>query len=247
MRPEFACVLAVCAAGAAAGAEPLDDLFAGWAKAQGRVESLVVEFALETKEPAFGTSDRFTGAVRLIRTRAGEVFASYERVAEGPKRQNADRWSALLNGGKVYLLNHDQKAAIRFEPARDELVPFLEKHFSPFVVLLDRKRAEAKHRLEVVKQDEWYTYLAVKPKQVKRTGWLPDNFHDGRVVLMRKDSDAIPKGMPRQLWYADGAREHLVTIKAWRLNRADAPKQEAFARPEDRPGWRVMKFPLQRE
>jgi hypothetical protein len=247
MRLMFGWLLVVCAAGGALATEPLDDLFARWVAAEGKAESLVVKFDLETKDPIFDQRDKASGTFRLIRTKNGEVFASYEVVAEKPKGEGAEQFSGLLNGGKVYLLNHDKKTAMRFELADSELKPFLEKYFNPFVVLLDRKRAEAKCTLEVVKQDEWYTYLAVKPKPVKRYGWFPNNFHDGRLVLMRKDAEAVPKGMPRQLWYTDGVREYLFDIKAWQLNPAAGPKLEEFAKPEDRPGWEVVDWPFQRK
>jgi hypothetical protein len=97
--------------------------------------------------------------------------------------------------------------------------------------------------LEVAKQDEWYTYLKVTPKQANQS----DNFRNGWVVLMRKDSEAVPKGMPRQLWHTDGMQEYLFEISAWRLNPEVGPKPEEFTKPEDRPGWEVSGSPLQRK
>ncbi len=105
--------------------------------------------------------------------------------------------------------------------------------------LLDRKRAEEKCHIEVVKQDEWYTYLAVKQKQVKRSVWFPDPFHEGQAVLMNKASEKVPKDMPRQLWYTNGTQKCIFEIKLWQLNPAEAPKLEEFREPEDRPGWEV--------
>ncbi len=247
MRLVLGFVLAVCVAGRVSATEPLDDVFAGWLAAQGKAESLVVEFGLETRDPIFDQRDKATGTFRLLRTKKGGVFATYEVVAEKPKGEKADRFTGLLNGGKVFLLKHEKKTAVRFDFADGELAPFLETYFAPFVLLLDRKRAEAKCHLEVVKQDEWYTYMTVKPKEVRRYGWFPDNFHDGRVVLMRKDSEGVPKGMPRQIWHTDGVREYLFEIKGWRLNSVDAPKLEEFARPEDRPAWEVVDSPFQRK
>ena len=92
----------------------------------------------------------------------------------------------------------------------------------------------------MVKQDDWYTYLVVKPKNVRRFGWLPDRFQDGRVVLMNKASDTVPQDMPRQLWYTDGINDYTFEIKSWRLNPVDSLKLEEFAKPEDRPGWKVL-------
>ena len=247
MRLVIGFVLIVCAGRGASAAEPLDDLFAGWVAAQGRAESLVVEFCREFRDPVFGRPEKpskASGAFRWVRTKKGEVCASYEIVAEKPKGKQSERFAGLLNCGNVYLLHHDEKTAERLGVgvADAKLTLFLEEYDNPFVVLLDRERAEAKFRLEIVKQDEWYTYLVAKPKQITRPRWFMNSFQDGRIVLMRKDSKAVPKGMPRQLWYKYGVVEYLFDIKSWRLNSPNGPTTEEFTRPEDRPGWRVVDY-----
>jgi hypothetical protein len=227
--------LAACAD----GADRQDQLFASWQDAQRDVKSLVVEFTLETWDTSFQAGEKAEGTFRLIRTANGDVLASCEVREPQAKGEKRERWSGLLHKGTVYLLNDDKKTAIRFEPADGDVPRFLEKHFNPFVLLIEQKRAAEKCELEVVKQDERHTYLGVKPKQVKRSGWFPDTFHEGRAVLMNEDSEEVPKDMPRQLWYTDGVREHTFQIKSWQMNRAEPPKVEEFAKPEDRPGWQV--------
>jgi hypothetical protein len=192
----------------AVGVDRQDQLFASWQEAQGSVKSLVVQFTLETTDRVFAERRKAEGTFRLIRTPKGEVYAFYEITQANSKGAKQERWSGLLNNGRVYLLHHDKKRAIPFEPT--ELRCFLEQYFNPFVLLLDQKRAREKCQVQVIKQDEWYTYLSVKPKQVQR-------FQEGRAVLMNKDSDAVPKNMPRQLWYTDGGCEYTFDIKAWRL------------------------------
>ncbi|HMC65212.1 MAG TPA: hypothetical protein VKI65_09765 [Gemmataceae bacterium] len=244
MRPFVGSLLAVSFVTAVAhGADRQDQLFASWEQAQREVRSLVVEFTLQTKDTIREERHKTEGTFRLIRTRNGKLFASYEAIEKKPNGDGQERWSGLLNDGAVYLLNANQKAAIRFEPVDGDLRGFLEKYFNPFVLLLDRKRADDKSKLEIVRQDEWYSYLAVNPKQVKRYGWFPDTFHQGRAVFMNKASESLPKDMPRQLWYTDGIREYTFEIKAWRLNGTDPPKLEEFAKPEDRPGWEVVEWP----
>jgi len=245
MRAFLGSLLVVGLAASADRADRRDQLYASWQEAQRGVKSLVVEFTRETRDPIFKERQKAEGAFRLIRTPKGEVFASYEIVEPEAKGDKQERWSGLLHNGTVYLLDHDKKTAIRFEQTGGDLWRFLEKYFNPFVLLLDQKRAGEKCQIEVVQQDEWYTYLAVKPKQVKPFGWFPDTFHEGRAVLMNKASEAVPKDMPRRLWYTNGIREYTFEIKGWRLNAAEAPKLEKFARPEDRPGWKVGEWPFQ--
>ena len=244
MRLPLGCLVAVAAVTArVGGAERQDQLFESWEQAQRGVKSLVVNFTLERKDPAFGRREQSEGTLLLIRTSKGEVFASYEVVSKKPMAE--ERLSCLLHKGSIYLLKHGSKTAIKIEAEDGDLPRFLERYFNPFVLLLDKKRAVEKCNLEVVKQDEWYTYLVVKPKQVRRYGWFPDSFHEGQVVLMNKTGEDVPKDMPKQLWYTDGTEEYTFEIKLWKLNAVDAPKAEEFMHPRDRPDWKVIEKPLQ--
>jgi len=242
MRVLAASVLAVgLVASWARGDDRLDQLIESWAEAKRDTKALIVEFSLETRDTLTGKREKSDGTFRLMRTPNGEVLASYQVAKPSGTR---GRWSGLLNGGTVYLLNHDKKAAVRFErQSDDDLRRFLEEYFNPFVRLLDRKRVEESCRLEVVKQDESYTYVLVTPKQVMRSGWLPDRFHEGRAVFMRKASATVPKDMPRQLWYTNGSQDFAFDIRAWQINPAADPKVDDFAKPEDRPGWTVSDWP----
>lgn len=219
-----------------------DQLFASWQEAQRSVKSLVIDFTLELKHGSF-IDDKAEGTFRLLRTPNGQIFASYH-VCPAEGNFLVGDFSGLLNDGIVYKLNESGKTALNLKPIQGDLMQFLEKYFNPFVLLLERKHAKEKCDLQVVKQDEWYTYLNVTPKKVKRYGWNPDTFHRGRVVLMSKSSESVPKNMPRELQYFDGSSEHIFAIKSWRLNAPEAPKVEEFAKPEDRPGWQVYVWDL---
>jgi hypothetical protein len=228
----------------ASGADRQDQLFASWEEAQRGVTSLVVTFTLETWDPTFDVRHKADGTFRLFRTPKGELLGSYEITQPRTKGDGQVRVSGLLNNATLYLLDNDQKMALMFELTEGDLLGFLARNFNPFVLLLDRKLAEEKYHIEVIKEDKWYTYLAVNPKQVKRYGWFPDSFHEGRVVLMNKASEEVPRDMPRQLWYTDGSQEYTFEINKWRLNADAAPKAAEFIKPEDRPGWQVGEWPF---
>lgn len=231
----------------ASGPGRLDRVFASWEGAQRGVKSLVVRFTLETRDRAFDEREKAEGTFCLLRTSRGEVSASYVINPPKGKKGRQEHWSGLLNDGAVYLLNHDRRMAIRYGPPDCGLPRFLARYLNPFALLLDRKRAEEQYQLEVVKDDDLYTYLTVKPRRAKRSGWLPDAFRVGRVVLMNKAAATVPKGVPRQLWYADGMREYTFEITSWQANGVVAPKPEELARPEDRAGWQVIRWPLSKE
>jgi hypothetical protein len=219
----------------------VDELFSSWRDAQTKMKSLVVDFSYEIKDSFFGRRMRFQGSLRLLRTADGELLGRYVLKETGAK--SGTHTDALLNHGSVYLFNHDDKMAFRFDAAGDDLAAFLERYFNPFVALLDKKRAEKNWRVEVTKQDDSYTYLSVKPKEGRglQTGLL----HEGRVVLMNKDSGSLSKHMPRQLWYADAVgSEYTFEVKSWRLNATEPPNLDEFTRPEERPGWKIFNFPF---
>ena len=219
-----------------------DQLFASWQDAQKGVKSLIVEFTLETKDATFGKTETVRGTFRLLRTPKDDVFASYEICQPEAKGAKSDQCRGLLSDGMVYVLDQERKTAIRFDPTDVGLQSFLVRYFNPFPLLLDRKRDDGKCQVEVTRIDEWYTYLAVKPKHVKRYGWFPDSFQEGRVVLMNKTNDDVPKDMPCQLWYTDGIRACTFHIRSWRLDAANAPRLEEFTKPEDRPGWEINEW-----
>lgn len=242
MRVAIGCLLLASAANAALAADPLDDLFSQWAAAQRNVESLTVDFRLQRTSLVFDRDkEDLQGTFRLLRIKQGDLFASYEHSGVDPITKKMQRISGLLNGGVVYLLDHHEKTSLQFKP--EDMSLFLQIHFNPFVVLLDRARAEQECRLKILEQDDSYTYLSMKPKQARRSGWFSIGFEEGRLMLLRQDSDAVAKGMPRKLWFRRGNSEFLFDIKSWRLNAADGPTLKEFTTPEDWPGWKVFPFP----
>jgi len=238
---QFICgTLIICLAAVHAESEARQDqLFASWQGAQLNVKSLVVHFTLEQRYGSF--IDKADGTFRLIRTPNGQIFASYQ-VFPAKESLFLSSFSGLLNGGTIYVLNEEEKTAFSLRSIQGDLMQFLEKHFHPFVLLLDRKHAKEKCHLQVVKRDEWYTYLTVTPKKVERDEWFREPFQKGRVVLMNKSNEGVPKDMPRELRYIYGSHETIFDIKSWRLNAQDAPKVEEFTKPEDRAGWKVSEL-----
>lgn len=233
-------------AASADGADRLDELFASWEEAQRGFKSLVVEFSLDRADEVWREREKADGTFRLLRTPNGEIYASCEFTQPRLRNGKKERWSTLLNSGKLYALKHDDKVALRFD-AEGDVRRFAEENVSSFVRLLDRKRAEEKFRLELLGMDDLYTYIGLKPKKVKRWGWSPDAFTEACVVLSNKDSGGVSKDMPREFWYTDDSRSCSIKIKSWRLNAPDPPKLEEFTRPEDRPGWEVGDWPFWRK
>ena len=140
MRSIIASALAVIfLAPTAPAANRLDQLFAAWEKAQAGVQSLVIDYTVETI--VGGETVRGKGSFRLLRKADGTVCATDAPTMDQRGTTNRDRVTYLLNNGSVYELNHGKKQASRLHGGGD-LAPFLERWFNPLVILLDRKRAK---------------------------------------------------------------------------------------------------------
>jgi hypothetical protein len=201
---------------------------------------LVVDFTLERTNRVREEKVQLTGTVKMMRTAKGELLVSYtESIVDKPGAAAKPQWVGLLVGGTLYCLDTDNKTAIRIEPANGDVRLWLEEKFNPFILLLDEQRARAKHRTRVTRQDEWYTYVDVRPPSRQLSGFCV-GCERARAVFMNKDRDGVPKDMPRQLWYQDAAGNcSTFDVRRWKGNAADGPKAEDFIKPEDRPGWQV--------
>jgi hypothetical protein len=221
-----------------------DELFQSWEKMKADTRSLVVEYTLENLNRVSNEKVQFQGTFKMLRTPKGEYLASCTHT---PLKKSGDvaepLFSGLLNGDALYLLNPKAKTAMRFRTEEGNLRLWLEEHFNPFALLLDEKHARANYNLQVIMQDQHYTYLDVKPKPRKGSGkWfeMRVDMPRGRAVFMNKDARGVPKDMPCQLWYEDPAmNSYTFSIRSWKANATDCPKAEEFTRPEDRPGWVV--------
>ncbi len=222
----------------------IDGLFAAWLAAVKDARSLVVEYRLEEYDPVLDrVAEPYTCVFTLLRADDGGWLAALDCEPAIPLRPLPKRVIGLLNHGAIYLLDPGAKTATRIDAAADDLPRFLARYFNPLIVLLDRKRAEEWTRLDVVKQDEWYTYLAVTPDKA-RSDQFGGRFDGGAIAVMNKDTADIPKGMPRALRHWSAGREIRIDVRTWRLDPADAPRPADFTRPEDRPGWTVGQWPF---
>jgi hypothetical protein len=236
-----------CFTGAARAADRLNQLFASWEKAQCKTHSLVVEFTREDNDTIFNHRALAEGTFRLLRTAEGDLLASYEEWVKDPKGPKSRRGSFLFHQGAVYVLQHDEKTALKIDAESLRRIfqttppAVFFSTINPFVLLLDRKAAEERLTLEIVNQDEHYTYLGIKPKKEMEKEWSWIRIEEGRAVFTNKASENRPKAMPRQIWYRlPGGMEMTFDIKTWRVNAPDGPNAEDFATPETWPGWKVV-------
>jgi hypothetical protein len=225
----------------AEGADSLDQVLSRWERTQRDMRSLVVEFTLVKPDKVFGTTDKSDGVFRLLRTPDGEVRASYERTPRKPNDASLKLAAGLLNRRTIYLVDFNQKQEFRLNLGQTDLVEFLEDYFNPLSTLLDRKRAEENYAMDIAR-DKTYTYLNIKPKASDRPrGWFfPISMTAGRIALRNADSKEIPKDMPRQIWFQSGSQEFFYEIKSWRINAADGPTVDEFARAKNPPGWKLL-------
>src|SRR5947199_10340495 len=114
MRSFVGGVLALVLISAVAlGADRQDELFASWEQAQRNLKSLAVEFTLEINDRTFNIHQKGEGRFRLVRSQNGDIFASYDETEKDARSHAVVRFSALLNGSCLYVLDHDSKTAER--------------------------------------------------------------------------------------------------------------------------------------
>src|SRR5262249_33153308 len=158
--------------------------------------SLVIEFTLEMKDSAFRTRQEFDGVFRLLREPTGDILASYELRDKHGKEGAPPSFSGLLNAGTIYVLDHGQRTAVKYRPKKGDVPRTLEDYLNPFILLLDRKRAQDKWRLAISKQNDWYACLRVEPKGEKRSSWSWEGWkivEKGQLVVMNKATATVPK------------------------------------------------------
>ncbi len=207
------------------------------------MRSLVVEFTSETQDKIFNATEKSDGLFRLLRTPDGEVHASYERTPQETNDASLKLTAGLLNRRTIYVVDSHQKQEYRLNIGQTDLVELLQNYFNPLTTLLDRKRAEDRYEMDITR-DSTYTYLDIKPKSSDRPrGWFfPITMTQGRIALLNADSKAVPKDMPRQIWFHSGGQEFIYEIKSWRMNAADGPTVDDFAGAKNPPGWKLVEL-----
>jgi hypothetical protein len=224
---------------ATAGRERVAKLLEDIGRSARETRSLTVVFAVRQWDSLLKQAEEFEGLLKVRRTHDGVVLARYDYkpVTKGAGPQAA---TGLLVGDDVYLLQPQDQTALRIPLGTSDKLRWLEKWFNPFVVFLNGERVRRDFRLDVTKEDQWYTYLAVTPRHPKRSGWLPDEMLQGGVAILNRGTGKIPAGAPRQLWYSNDSNQRVLEIREWKVNAPDGPEEKDFERPEKLPGWKTV-------
>lgn len=211
----------------------LDEQYRQWDQARHNFKSLVVEFEFEHNN--LRKRDKATGAFRLLRTEAGELFASYRLDSDDPDKV----FEGLLSGGSIYILRSKEKSAIKFVPGDGDPLRFLTDYFFPLAPLPDRAKAARALRLRFERTDDWYSYLRIDSKDQRSRSFFEQEPIRGVVALMRTETKDIPKFMLRMIRYGNTHEQWTYDIRKWRINPKEAPTRSEFQKPEDRAGWTV--------
>jgi hypothetical protein len=221
-----------------------DDLLTAWHRQQAKIKTLLVVATFERHDGLFSTKDTYDDTFRYLMSSDGEVMAALDRTERKP---NGIHGRFLWRGGTVYYLDFSRKHAIDFGTTGKDVLLYLRNHFCPLTMFLDRKRAAETYRLEIAKQDGWYTYLKVERRKPMAApgAWSPfDAFYFGQVVFPIKASENYPAGMPCQICWASTKDEMNVwQVKSWSVNARNGPAETDFVRPEAMPGWEVVEWP----
>jgi hypothetical protein len=225
MSVSIAIYALVACLGFSVGAERKDAAFSSWKQAKEGTESLVVEYKKESKDLVTLKQSSSTFVFRLLQIK-GKIYASVAKVETNLKAEKVEQRVALLADSTIYLYGFgpEEETAVRLEFKPEELRSFLQRHFDPFVVLLDRKKTSEQYDIALQKTDKNYTYLSIDAKQ--------NQFPSGQVVVMNKDSEFIPKNMPRLIRHIEQHQQQTVDIQSWRINPINGPKTDDFTVPK---------------
>lgn len=219
-------------------ADEKDDYLDLWKKTAAGTKSLVVEFKFERAEPLRHKTTVGTGRVRLLKSESGTVLAS-AKIRDD--KSEASLLNALMIGSDVYELDEGAKSAVRYAVAPADVVPFLARHFIPFVAVLNAKHVGTDYRLKLAKQDEWYTYFNLELRRPWPFGTFGHSFDVAKMAVLQKDAEGMAKGTPRKVVISASSGQEGFTyeVMSWQLNGKDKPAEAEFLRPDDREGWTV--------
>lgn len=201
--------------------------FARWKQLAKDTKSLVVEFTLTTKDSATGRVTVCDGNFKLLRTDA-DVLARLE-IAE---RGTTEKAEFVFSAAKLSLLDRATKTMRVMRP--ENILRTTAKWMFPPIALLDDAKHDGTYIWKTVIRAKWYASFELKPNDPKSKR-IP-----GRLVVVSRANEDIPVGLLRQLRQdIDGNRTRTWDFVKWTPNGKNPPKEEDFAVPSEKDGWKV--------
>ena len=206
----------------------LETILRQWAEADKKVREMQVRFTSTAKDPTFDTTETTKGHSSLKKPDLWRV----DRLDKDGRKLEV----LLLESKRIHLFHAENKTericAIPEGPL--DRSKFLgtnlgslseQLHWSAFGP--QARDMDSRYKLRLAKQDQWYVYLDIEPRNKKRSSWFewfPDRwFERARIVLEKKDYQV------RQVWFEHANRnEILVDFLDRRINPKEPITRESL-------------------
>lgn len=204
----------------------LDGYLKKWEEKMREVKTLYAQLGRVDKDKVLGSTTKYAGFAQYLRS--GEGLAALNlavlELKQDGKKETAEK--IVCTGTYVYVFAPAQKEIRAYE------LPKGGKTDGGFMDLLFGMKADdAKQRynLTLVKEDQWYVYVDVAPKDAKDKA----DFARARLVLNKETY------LPRQLWF-EHSNGNEVT---WDVPKVQTPvklERRDFDAPKTPDGWKLV-------
>lgn len=213
------------------GANRLDVLLTQWEQKMKGIESLVAVLKRTDFDPVAKTRDEWSGQLKFMRPNRAELF-----MKKTTNPQIYERF--LCTGAFLYQYLPSQKLIQAHAlPQRAPGQPIVDNSFVGFLAGMSAVEARKRFDLTLMKEDQWYAYIYVKPK-------LPEDkveFSEARLALR------LDTMMPAQMKFIPPNNAEIT----WSIEKLDPNVRVAatdFAPPQVNQlpqGWQMKQVPAQ--
>jgi len=213
----------------AAAAARLDQHLKRWEGEMRKVTTLSAAITRIDKDKTFGATTKFTGYAQYMRSGSGPTAFNLAvlELKEDGKTTIAEKF--VCTGVKLYQYSPAQKEIRAYDLPRPEAGRVADDSFLGFLFGMRAEEAKGRYTLTMVKEDNWYVYVDVLPKNPADKA----DFSQARLVL-NKDSF-----LPRQLWFKN-VNGGEVTWDIPRLQSGVAIDRRVFDMPAIPAGWKLV-------
>jgi TIGR03009 family protein len=204
----------------------LDALLIQWEQKMKAVQAIEAECVRTETDPVTNTTEVYQGRARFLKPDRAELWMV--------KQKNRDVYERFLCTGRQLYEFRPQTRLVRVHtlPPRAPGQPALDDNFLGLLSGMDAREAKRRYDLQLVKKDQWYYYLVVKPR-------LPADkaeFTEARLVLLAQTM------LPREISFIP-PNGNIIKWDIPRLNPAAAIGPADFAPPQLPRDWKIEQVP----
>jgi TIGR03009 family protein len=201
------------------------------------IQALEAQVRRYETDPLTSAKTVFYGWVRFLRPDRADLYLVKETNPPQNPQQPQQYERFLCTGRLLYEFRpKDQIVRVHQLPQRAPGQPALDDNFLGFLFGMEAREAKRRYDLRLVKQDQWYDYLIVRPLMPADKA----EFTEARLVLYnRSQPNAF---LPRQMIFipANGTE---ITWEVMQITPNAPLGPLNFEKPRLLPGWKFVDVP----